>query len=73
MKTLITALTLGTLIAAASPGFAQRSEQQPPMSAAREKALQECSIEAGKNRTGTWLSMQLHTYRACMMQHGEPE
>jgi hypothetical protein len=49
MKTLITALTLVTLIAAAAPGFAQRSEQQSPMNAAREKALQECSTEAGKH------------------------
>ena len=73
MKTLITALTLVTLIAAATPGVAQRSEQQSPMNAAREKALQECSTEAGKHRTGTWLSMQLHAYRSCMMQHGEPE
>jgi len=74
MKTLITALTLCTLIAAAAtPGFAQRSEQQPHMNAAREKALHECSVEAEKYKTGTWLSTQLHTYRTCIMQHGEPE
>jgi hypothetical protein len=70
----VSALAFGFALATlASPSFAQRSEQQPHMSAAREKALHECSVEAEKYKTGTWLSTQLHTYRTCMMQHGEPE
>jgi hypothetical protein len=74
MKTLITALTLGTLIAAATtPGFAQRSEQQPHMNAAREKALHECSAAAAKYRQSTWGHQEIDAYRTCMMQHGEPE
>ena len=74
MKTLITALTLGTLIAAAAtPAFAQRSEQQPHMNAAREKALHECSAAAAKYRQSTWGHQELDAYRTCMMQHGEPE
>jgi hypothetical protein len=43
------------------------------MSAAREKALHECSTEAGKYTNGNWQHMQLHSYRTCMMEHGEPE
>ena len=55
------------LTSLASPSFAE------PMSAARESALRECSTGAGKYTSGTWQTMQLHTYRSCMMQHGEPE
>jgi hypothetical protein len=63
------ALALGLALAAlASPTFAAQ-----PMSAARESALRECSTGAGKYTSGTWQTMQLHSYRSCMMQHGEPE
>ena len=63
------ALALGlALTSLASPSFAEQS-----MSAARESALRECSTGAGKYTSGTWQTMQLHTYRSCMMQHGEPE
>jgi|GEM_PF-1661312 len=64
------ALALGLALAAlASPSFAA----DQPMSAAREQALRECSTGASKYQSGTWQSTQLHTYRSCMMQHGEPE
>ena len=62
------ALGLGlAMTSLASPSFAG------PMSAAREQALRECSTGASKYQSGTWQSTQLHTYRSCMMQHGEPE
>jgi hypothetical protein len=68
----ISALALGLALATlASPSFAQRSEQ--PMSTARESAIRECSGAAGKYHSGTWQTTQLHTYRSCMMQHGESE
>jgi hypothetical protein len=62
------ALGLGlALTSLASPSFAG------PMSAAREQALRECSTGAGKYTSGTWQTTQLHTFRTCMMQHGEQE
>jgi hypothetical protein len=67
----VSTLALGlTLAALASPSFAQRSEQ--PMSTTREQAIRECSGAAGKYYT-TWQTTQIHTYRSCMAQHGEPE
>jgi hypothetical protein len=65
---LASALVLGlALTSLASPSFAE------PMSAAREQALRECSSNAGKYTNGTWQTTQLHTFRSCMMQHGEQE
>jgi hypothetical protein len=62
---------LGVALATlASASFARRSEY--PISAAREAAIRECSAAAGKFPT-TRLHYQLHTYRSCMFQHGEPE
>jgi hypothetical protein len=70
----VSALAFGLALATlASPSFAQRSEQQPHMSAAREKALHECSVEAAKYRQSTWGHQEIDAYRTCMMQHGEPE
>jgi hypothetical protein len=42
-------------------------------SAAREKALNECSAAARKYTQTTWSHMELHQYRSCMAQHGQPE
>jgi hypothetical protein len=68
----ISALALGLALAAlASPSFAQRSEQ--PMSTAREQAIRECNGAAAKYHNSTWQGMEIHTYRSCMAQHGEPE
>ena len=39
----------------------------------REAALQECSIESRQYTETTWGDMQMQKYRACMMQHGQPE
>jgi hypothetical protein len=63
------ALALGLALASlASPSFADQ-----PMSSAREQALRECSTGASKYQSGTWQTTQLHSYRSCMMQHGEQE
>ena len=69
----VSVLALGLAIATlASPSFAQRSEQ--PMSSAREQALRECNAAAAKyyGYSGR-LTTQLHTYRTCMAERGEPE
>jgi hypothetical protein len=68
----VSALALGLALAAlASPSFAQRSEQ--PMSTTREQAVRECNAAAGKYYNSTWQTTQIHSYRSCMAQHGEPE
>jgi hypothetical protein len=65
------ALALGLALATlASPSFARDPQS---MSSARETALRECNGSAGRYGMGTWLHHQLHTYRSCMAQHGEPE
>lgn len=62
------ALALGLVLASlASASFAA------PMSSAREQALQECSTAANKYTNSTWQTQQLHSFRSCMMQHGEQE
>jgi hypothetical protein len=58
------------VMTAASPSFAQRSEQDH-MNAAREKAVHECSVMASKYTQSTFGSTQLHMYRTCMMEHGQ--
>src|SRR5215472_11597794 len=66
------AIALGLAIAAvASPSLAQRSET--PMNSAREQALRECSGQAGKMSQSTWGDHQIHAFRSCMHQHGQPE
>jgi hypothetical protein len=65
------ALALGlTLATAASPSFAQRADNGH-MNAAREKAVHDCSVQAGKYTQGTFGSTQIHAYRTCMMEHGQ--
>jgi hypothetical protein len=59
------------VMTAASPSFAQRNEEGH-MNAAREKAVHECSVMASKYTQSTFGSTQLHMYRTCMMEHGQP-
>jgi hypothetical protein len=59
------------VLATASPGLAQRSEDGT--SAPRAKALHDCSTMADKFTQSTWGSTQIDQYRACMSQHGERE
>ena len=78
-KHMAAALALGLAVSAlATPSFAQRGEGagqrgEAGMSAAREKALRECSAKAGKMSQSTWGHQQLAMHRTCMMEHGEPE
>jgi hypothetical protein len=78
-KHVAAALALGLAVSAlATPSFAQRSEGggqrgEAGMSAAREKALRDCSAKAGKMSQSTWGHQQLAMHRTCMMEHGEPE
>jgi hypothetical protein len=74
-KHVAAALALGLAVSAlATPSFAQRSEGGATgMSAAREKALRDCSAKAGKMSQSTWGVQQLAMHRTCMMEHGEPE
>jgi hypothetical protein len=74
MKTVsksLAALVLGLAVsAAATPSFAQRSEE---MSGARAQALRTCTGEAGKLRQYTWGTHQIAKYRTCMTQRGQQE
>ena len=99
MKTLIVALTLGTLVA--TPAFAKshkldfgdrsrsaqraynavtpfgspgdRQNPQSTMSPTREAAVRECTVKSRQYTETTWGDMQMHQFRSCMMQHGQPE
>ena len=39
----------------------------------REAALLECSTKSRQYTETTWGDMQIHQFRTCMMQHGQPE
>jgi len=68
----VAAIAIGLAISAlASPSFAQRSEDH--MSAGRAAAIHECSVRVGKYRQYTWGDTEIHTYRACMSEHGQQE
>ena len=43
------------------------------MSAAREKAMRNCMVEARRYSQTTWGNMESHQYRTCMAQQGQPE
>jgi hypothetical protein len=73
MRALITALTLGTLVAASA--FGCSASAAPPsdeVDAARARAIQECSAMQrqypNQYRGGT----SLYHYHACMNQKGQP-
>jgi len=50
-----------------------RQNPQSTMSPARETAVHECSLMSRQYLETTWGDMQMHKYRTCMMQHGQPE
>jgi hypothetical protein len=54
-----------------SPG-SERSRQNGAGSA-REAALRACSGTARSYTQTTWANMEMHQFRTCMMQHGQPE
>ena len=65
-------IALGLVVAAtaADPTFAQQTGVN---SAARAKALRECSIAAAKYPELTWGIWEVQTYRACMSRRGQRE
>ncbi len=72
MKTLVTVLTLGTLIAA--PAFVPSANARD---ASREQIIRQCmdmqnrlSNDGYEGRKGGGIQWQ---YRACMNEHGQPE
>jgi len=70
----LTALTLGLGLAVAatsSPSVAQANKA--PVSAARERAIRECSIAAAKYIEHVWGGWDIQTYRSCMARRGQPE
>jgi hypothetical protein len=71
VKRRLAALALAIAVAAfASPSFAQRSEDH--MSAARAKALRECSLLEEKNPESTVMgNIGRYQYLACMSRHGQ--
>jgi hypothetical protein len=71
MKTLIAALTLGSVIAV--PAFVQSANAVPPIDAARETAVHECNVAASKYKQYTWGDQEIQTYRSCMAEHGQQE
>jgi hypothetical protein len=70
-KTLGALALAAAVITAASPSFAQRSEEQ--LSPARAQALRECNAQVKPYRQYTWGATELDMFRACMAQHGQQE
>jgi hypothetical protein len=74
VKQHLASLALGLAVAAAAtPSFAQRSEDQNQMSGSRAQAIRECSVLAQRYPQSTWGDTQGDQYRACMAQHGQRE
>ena len=74
MKTLMTALALGALVAA--PTFVQSANaQRTQMDVSRERAIQECMAMNRKENHDPYGSTGgvQHHYRACMMNYGQFE
>jgi hypothetical protein len=66
------ALALGVAVAAtSSPSVAQANNTRT--SAARERAIRECSIAAAKYIEHVWADWDIQTYRSCMARRGQPE
>jgi hypothetical protein len=62
--------------AVASPSFAQghQDESNPEhISAKRRAAIHDCTASASRYSEFTWGTLQGHTFRQCMADHGERE
>jgi len=66
------ALAVG-LAVAASTSFAQSKKPVPVTSAARAKAIRDCTAAAGKYIDHVWGDWEIDVYRACMARRGQPE
>ncbi len=65
-------VALGVAIAGTSaPAFAQRF--QDGFAPSRAQALHDCSGTAKSYPETTWGNREIDQYRACMMQHRQPE
>jgi hypothetical protein len=64
------ALGLAVAVTVVTPSVAQRGKVT---TAARAKALRECSIAADRFIQHTWGDFEIDVYRACMARHGQPE
>jgi hypothetical protein len=71
MKTFITALTLGSLIAV--PACLRSADAAPPIDAARARAIHECNVAASTYKQYLWGHFESDTYRACIAEHGQQE
>jgi hypothetical protein len=75
MNNRLAALAFGiAFMAAASPSFAQRSDNEDfRPSPARAEALRECNARAQPYLERDWGVKQDDVYRACMAEHRQPE
>jgi hypothetical protein len=73
MKTLMTALIVGTLAAPAFVNSASAAPVGDSVDAARLRAIQECSAMQRQHPNQYHGGTSYHQYRACMSQHGQHE
>ena len=70
LKKCLPALTLVLAVTTlVSPSYAQA----PEISAARARAIHECSVAADRYPQYLWGNMEIYQYRACMAGHGQQE
>jgi len=64
------ALGLAVAVTVVTPSVAQRGQVN---TAARAKALRECSVAADRYIQHVWGDFEIDVYRACMARHGQRE
>ena len=70
LKKCLPAPALGLAVTVlASPSYAQ----VPEISAARTRAIHECSVAADRYPQYTSGNMEIYQYQACMAEHGQQE
>ena len=70
LKNCLPALALGLAVTVpALPSYAQ----VPEISAARARAIHECSVAADRYPQHTWGNVEIYQYQACMAEHGQQE
>jgi hypothetical protein len=65
------AFGLAVTALASSPTYAQAPGIH--ISAARARAIHECSVLAARYPQYLWGNMEIYQYRACMAEHNQPE
>ena len=66
----VLAVALATT-ALASPSYAQQGGRE--IGRARPQAIQECNRRAVPYYEWKWGDYEIHVYRTCMAEHGQPE